>query len=151
MRGVLWTVVPSISPLPLVGEMDLSVVSADSSLAFVPLPLAGARFAFLGVTGSRPSVSPFFESSPVSALALALATVFFFGEARFLGEGVIGSVASPLVLDSMLVAAVAFLVGERFLVGWADSSLAEAVAPRFLGVLGAGSVVSISVPLSTLV
>ena len=117
LRGVLLTVVPSISPLPLVGEMDLSVVSADSSLAFVDLPLAGARFPFLGVTGSGPSVSPFFSPSSVSALALALATIFFFGEARFLGVGVIGSVAAPLVLASTLEAAVAFLVGERFLVG----------------------------------
>ena len=147
MRGVLWTVVPSTSPLPLVGEMDLSVVSADSSLVLL---LAAARFPFfLGVTGSGPSVSPFISPSSVSALGLA--TAFFFGEARFLRAGVVVSVASPLVLASTFEAAAAFLVGERFLVGWADSSLAEAAAPRFLGVLRAGSVVSILVSLLTLV
>lgn len=61
----------------------------------------------------------------------------------------IGSVPSPLalVLASTLVVAVAFFVGERFLAGWAESSFAEAAAPRFLGVLGAALAFSVLVSL----
>ena len=127
----------------------MSVVSPDSSLVLdilsilVALPLVVVRFAFFGVTGSGPSVSPFVP--PFSVSAFAAATFFFFGEARFLGEGVTGSVPSPLVMTSTLVAAVAFFVGERFLVGCEESSLAEAAAPRFLGVFGVGSVLPASV------
>ena len=115
----------------------MSVVSSDSSLVldvlsvFVPLLLAGVRFAFFGVTGSGPSVSPF------------VPPFFFFGEARFLG--VTGSVPSPLVLTSTLLAAMAFFLGERFLVGCEESSLVEAGALRFLGVFGVGSILPASV------
>ena len=134
---------PSDSPLSLVREVVLSVVSADapSSVAsFATLPLAGARFPFLGVTGSGPSVSP--SVSPFSVLMIISAAFFFFGEARFfLGQGVSGSAASPFVV------VVAFLTGERFLAGWVDSSLVVAAALRFLGVFGAASVFSLVVSL----
>ena len=121
----------------------------DVLSVLVPLPLAGVRFAFFGVTGSGPTFSPFVP--PFSVSAFAEATFFFFGEARFLGEGVTGSVPSPLVLTSALLAAVSFFVGERFLIGCEDSSSAEAVAPRFLSVFGVGLVLPASVYCQTLI
>ena len=94
-------------------------------------PLGTARFPFLGVTGSRPSVAP--SVSPSPALRMTSAAPFPFDEVRFLAV-VIESVPAPLVVE------VAFFVGERFLAGWEDSSLAAVAAPRFLGVLGAAMV-----------
>ena len=133
LRGVLWTVMPSTAPFPLTEEADMSVLSAGPSLALTSFSvlaaftLVAARFPFLGVTGSRPSVSPSVSPSPV--LALTSATPFPFGEARFLAV-VVESAPAPSVVGA------AFFVEERFLAGWEDSSLAAAAAPRFLGVFG---------------
>ena len=114
LRGVLWTVMPSTAPFPLAEEADLSVLPAGPSStltsfsALATFALGTARFPFLGVTGSRPSVSPSVSPSPV--LASTEAIPFPFGEARFLAV-VVESAPAPLVVE------VAFFVEERFLAG----------------------------------
>ena len=142
LRGVLWTVMPSTAPFPLAEEADLSVLSTGPSLAFtsfstlIAFALIAARFPFLGVTGSRPSISP--SVSPSRVLELTLATPSPFDKAGFLAV-VITSAPAP----SVVVAA--FFVEERFLAGWEDSSLAAVAAPRFLGVFGTALVFAVTV------
>ena len=154
LRGVLWTVMPSTSPFPLAEEADLSVLSVGPSIALISFSvltafaLVAARFPFLGVTGSRPSVSPSVSCSTV--LASASATPLPFGEARFLVAVieflvVIESAPAPVVVE------VAFFAKERFLAGWEDSSLAAVPAPRFLGVFGTALVSSVTVSWVSLV
>ena len=148
LRGVLWTVMPSTSPFPCADEADLSILSVGPSLALKSLSvltafaLIVARFPFLGVTGSRPSVSPSVSCSPV--LALTSATPLPFGEVRFLVV-VIESGPAPVVVE------VAFFAEERFFAGWEDSSLAAVAAPRFLGVFGTATVSSVIVSWVSLV
>ena len=97
-------------------------------------PLGTARFPFVGVTGSRPSVSP--SDSPSPVLELTSATPFPLDEALAV---VIESAPAPLAVE------VAFFVGERFLAGWEDSSFAAVAAPRFLGVFGTAMMSSATV------
>ena len=124
----------------------MSVLSVGPSLALISFSvwtafaLGAARFPFLGVTGSRPSVSPSVSCSTV--LASISATPLPFGEARFLVVVieflvVIEPAPAPVAVE------VAFLAKERFLAGWEDSSLAAVAAPRFLGIFGTALVSSV--------